>query len=519
MEPTIGIALAVIIGLAIFDLWVGVANDAVNFLNSAIGSRIAARRTIYLVAALGVLLGALTSNGLMEVARRGVFDPSVFTNADGTVMLTAILAIYLGVMAADVLMLDLFNTFGLPTSTTVSIVSELVGASIAVALWLTPGGFGEALGVINTGPVLGIYTGIFLSVVVAFTVSALLMFGVRLLLGHDLEQSFPKWGWLWTGASFACLSYFVLYKGFKNAGVVPAGVLDWIGANLPLFLGGVFVVFALLGAIAGRRPRLVMGSIILVGTGALGLAFAGNDLVNFIGPSVAAAQAVFVDGIDLSGKVDTPAWALLIAGGVMVAALLASRKAHRVTDTEIRLASHGATSQRFQRNPFAARLVRASVAVFSAAGRLVPASVRARVAARLNRPPPDRNDPPYDPLRASVNLVVASLLISIGTASGLPLSTTYITFTSAMGAALGDLTWTAEDADQRLAGILTVFGGWIFTGVIAASGAFVMASLIALGGTLGVLAAVALVGLGLWRLAKVHSPSPEQSETLAQPVA
>lgn len=518
MEPTIGIALAVIIGLAIFDLWVGVANDAVNFLNSAIGSRIAARRTIYLVAALGVLLGALTSNGLMEVARRGVFDPAVFTNADGAVMLTAILAIYLGVMATDVLMLDLFNTFGLPTSTTVSIVSELVGASIAVALWLTPGGLGEAFGVINTGPVLGIYTGIFLSVVVAFTVSAILMFLVRLLLGHDLEKSFPRWGWLWTGASFACLAYFVLYKGFKNAGVVPEPILDWIGSNLPLFLGGVFAIFAVFGLVAGRRPRFVMGAIIMVGTGALGLAFAGNDLVNFIGPSVAAAQAVFVEGVDLSGKVPTPTWALLLAGAVMVAALLASRKAHRVTDTEIRLASHGATAQRFRRNPFASALVRISAVVIRRVRGVVPQAVRAEAARRLDRPPPSPHDPPYDLLRASVNLVVASLLISIGTASGLPLSTTYITFTAAMGAALGDLTWTAEDADQRVAGIITVFGGWIFTGLIAASGAFVMASLIALGGTFGVLASAGLVGVGLWRLGRVTSPTPPDAEKLAEPV-
>jgi len=508
MDPTIGIALAVIIGLAVFDLWVGVANDAVNFLNSAIGSRIATRRTIYAVAALGVLFGALTSNGLMEVARRGVFDPSTFYAGDGSLMITAVLAIYLGVMAADVLMLDLFNTFGLPTSTTVSIVSELVGASIAVALWLTPGGVGAALGVINTGPVLGIYTGIFLSVIVAFTVSAVLMFMVRLMLGHDLEKSFPRWGWLWTGVSFACLAYFVLYKGLKNAGVGVDGPLAAIEQNVWGFLAVVFVVFAVVGAIFGRRHRVVMAAIILVGTGALGLAFAGNDLVNFIGPSVAAAQAVFVSDVDLSGKVPTPAWALLVAGAVMVVALLRSRKAHRVTDTEIRLASHGATSQRFRKSAFAAWLVRFNLGVFSAVKGLVPAGVKASVARRMERPEPSPDDPPYDPLRASVNLVVASLLISIGTTRGLPLSTTYITFTSAMGAALGDVSWTRADADQRVTGILTVFGGWALTGVIAASGAFVMASIIALGGTFGVLAAVGLVSVGLWRLARVADPSP-----------
>jgi len=508
MDPTIGIALAVIICLAIFDLWVGVANDAVNFLNSAIGSRIATRRTIYVIAGLGVLLGALTSNGLMEVARRGVFDPSTFYAADGTLMVTAILAIYLGVMAADVLMLDLFNTFGLPTSTTVSIVSELVGASIAVALWLTPGGLGTALGVINGGPVLGIYTGIFLSVIIAFAVSALLMFLVRILLGHDLARSFPRWGWLWTGVSFVCLAYFVLYKGLKNAGVSSDGPLALLESNLWAFLGLVFVLSAVFGRVFGGRHRIVMGAIILVGTGALGLAFAGNDLVNFIGPSVAAAQAVLVEGVDLSGSVPTPAWALLIAGGIMVAALMRSRKAHRVTDTEIRLAAHGATSQRFRENRFASWLVRVTLAVFGVVKRLVPMGLRASIARRIHRPPPSEHDPPYDSLRASVNLVVASLLISIGTTNGLPLSTTYITFTSAMGAALGDVTWTRSDADRRVAGILTVFGGWALTGVIAASSAFVMASMIALGGTAGIFAAVGTVAAGLWRLGRVPDPSP-----------
>ncbi len=508
MDITVAIALLVIIGLATFDLWIGVANDAANFLNSAIGSQVAARRKIYLIAAAGILLGVLTSNGLMEVARKGVFDPSVFVAADGTLMLQAILAIYLGVMAADVLMLDLFNTFGLPTSTTVSIVSELVGASIAVALWMTPGGIVEAVGVINGGPVFAIYTGIFLSVLIAFLASAILMFIVRLFFGHDLATSFPKWGWLWTGTAFSCLAYFVLYKGFKNAEVVPDGVLSWIGANLILFLGGVFVVAALIGHLNSGRPRKVVGTIILVGTGALGLAFAGNDLMNFIGPSVAAAQAVFVPGIDLSGKVGTPAWVLLLAGAIMVTSLMVSRKARRVSDTELRLASHGATSQRFSNNRFTTGVVTVSVATFSVVKRLVPASMRKQVRGRVTPPEPHPDDPPYDILRASVNLVVASLLISLGTANGLPLSTTYITFTAAMGAALGDVTWTKDDADARVAGILTVFVGWAVTGVIAASGAFVMASIIALGGTTGVLAAVGLVAAGLWRLARVADPIP-----------
>jgi phosphate/sulfate permease len=514
VDLAVAVALGAIILLAAFDLWVGVANDAVNFLNSAIGSRVASRRTILLVAAAGVLVGALTSDGLMEVARKGVFDPSWFVHPDGSVRLRAILAIYLGVMAADVLLLDLFNTFGLPTSTTVSIVSELVGASIAVALWLTPGGPMTALGVINKGPVLGIYTGIFLSVLVAFSVSALLMFAVRFIYGHTLELTFPRWGWLWTGASYTALSYFVVYKGLRSSGLLAPPILDRLSDNLPLAGAAVFAVSALVGVVFGRSHRRVLGGIILVGTGALGLAFAGNDLVNFIGPSVAAAQAVLVEGIDLSGAVPTPPWALLFAGGIMVAALWTSRKARRVTDTEVRLAAHGATSQRFRSSRFAASLVDWVLTVYRGMKALWPMSLRRAAHARVVlRPEPDPNDPPYDLLRASVNLVVASLLISLGTASGLPLSTTYITFMSAMGAALGDRTWTLKDADQRVAGILMVLGGWLLTGFIAAAGAFLMASVIALGGTAGVFAAVILVAVGILRMAAVRDPTPDEGTT------
>ena len=503
------IALLLILGLATFDLWVGVANDAVNFLNSAFGSRVARRRLIMVVATVGILLGAFTSSGLMEVARRGVFDPGFFTNVDGTIILTSILALYLGVMAADVLLLDLFNTFGLPTSTTVSIVSELVGASIAVAFWTTAGGFREALEVINTGPVLGIYTAIFLSVITAFVSAAAVMWLVRILYGFDLKSSFPRWGWLWTGVSFSAMAYFVLFKGLQGAAILGEGTMAMLRDQIVLILVGVFALSSVFALALRHRPRTVVGVIVLTGTGALSMAFAGNDLVNFIGPSVAAFQAVLVEGVDLSGRVPTPPWALLLAGIIMAVALIRSRKARRVTDTEIRLAAQSHTPQRFRDSKLGTTIARWGYTGFLTARRLTPSRLRAHIEGQTAPPPVDPADPPYDLLRASVNLTVAALLISIGTANRLPLSTTYITFMAAMGASFGDRTWTMTDGGQRVTGILVVLGGWLLTGLIAAGVAFLMASLIVLTGTAGLPIVAVLVAVGMWRLGRVRQPEPE----------
>lgn len=509
MSTVLTISVLFIIALATLDLWVGVSNDAVNFLNSAVGSRVTTRRNILLVAAFGVLFGALFSSGMMEVARKGVFNPDVFL-VDGKLQVGTVLALYLGVMAADVIMLDLFNTLGLPTSTTVSIVSELVGASIAVTLWMSGGDISAALGVINTGPVVMIYVGIFLSVLVAFSAGAFAMFALRLLFTHNLKEGFSKWGWLWTGLSFAALFYFVMFKGFKHATFISADFKATMQAYVWQTMAAIAVVSGGLGFALRKQHELVFKVIIIIGTFGLAVAFAGNDLVNFIGPAVAAAQAVFVEGVELSGKVPTPAWALALAGAMMVFALWTSKKAKTVSDTEIRLAAAGDREQSFPTNALGRTIVAVATPLRDLGLKLLPASVSRGIQRRFSASELVQGAPPYDLLRASVNLIISAAIISIGTANKLPLSTTYITFMVAMGASMADGSWAKGTAASRISGMATVLAGWLMTGVIAATGAFIMASIVYLVGNspagpiIGLVVVAGLVAFSLMRSAATH---------------
>lgn len=501
-------AVGVLVVLALLDLWVGVTNDAINFLNSAIGSHVAKRRTIYIVATAGIMAGALLSDGMMEVARKGIFDPGFFKTADGGYDIAVILKIYLAVMLTDIILLDLFNTFGLPTSTTVSIVSELVGASLGAALFFGSSGYSAMFEVLQSDKVVEIYTSILLSVVITFSMAAIIMFAVRNLFGRDTEKTFKYFGGLWTGVCMSSLLYFVLFKALKHVGFIAADTIAFLKANVGYVMAVVFAASFVWAQFIAKSPKKVFGFIILFGTGSLAAAFAGNDLVNFIGPTLAGAQAVFIPNVDLAGKVHTPSWALLLSGVVMTLALWRSKKANTVSDTEVRLAGHSNVEQRFSTSSMARLVIAIFSGLFGLLKFLTPMSMR-RGIDRRTAPAVLKEGvtPPYDLLRATVNLCVASIVISIGTANKLPLSTTYVTFIAAMGAALADRSWGGmESAQTRVTGVLVVMGGWLVTGVIAAAGSFVMATILMNTGIgIGLLILVPTAAFLWWRLARLHT--------------
>ncbi|SNY95215.1 Phosphate transporter family protein [Flagellimonas pacifica] len=480
------IALAV---LAIADLVVGVSNDAVNFLNSAIGSKAISFKTIMIIASIGIACGAIFSSGLMEVARKGIFNPGEFYFQE-------IMFIFMAVMITDILLLDFFNTLGMPTSTTVSIVFELLGAAVAMSLLkigAASGDFADVVNYINTSKAIQIISGILLSVVVAFTIGAIVQWISRLLLSYNFEKK-AKWvGALFGGIALSSIVYFILMKGIK--GTPYAGeafdilggmkIKDFLEAQvLPIiivnFILWSFISYVLIYFVKVNIYKVIIG----VGTFALALAFAGNDLVNFIGVPIAAWQsyeAWVVSGVPatefsmevLSKKVPTPTFLLFISGIVMVTTLWLSKKARYVADTEINLSREGEAKERFQPNFISRGLVRLASNTSEYLASLLPKGLKANMDRRFEKPvialSQDKTHklPAFDMVRAAVNLMVAGILISIATSYKLPLSTTYVTFMVAMGTSLADRAWGAESAVYRVAGVLNVIGGWFGTAIIA----------------------------------------------------
>ena len=501
MENFYLILVVILFVLAISDLVVGVSNDAVNFLNSAIGSKAAPKWLIFGVASIGILLGTIFSSGMMEVARKGIFHPDMF-------FFSEVMIIFLAVMITDVILLDAFNTFGLPTSTTVSLVFELLGAAVAVSL-VKIGRAGDAIGeiskYINSEKALAIISGILISVVIAFTVGTVVQYLARLLFSFRYEKTLKYFGSIFGGLAIAAITHFILVKGMEGSSFAEIKLLsgesfaDWVTKNSFFLLVFSFVGWTIIMQLLKWFLNIdVLKIIVLFGTFALAMAFAGNDLVNFIGVPIAgfksfqtwvAAGGVSPDGFTmeiLNGEVDTPVYMLLISGFVMIITLITSRKAQAVTDTEVNLGRQNEGEERFTSNMASRAIVRATVKTSKAVKRILPNYVNKFIDSRFVSVPladtKNGEKPAFDKIRASCNLIVSSILIAMGTSLKLPLSTTYVTFMVAMGSSLADRAWGRDSAVYRISGVFSVIAGWFFTALVAFSVAALIAWIISVSG-------------------------------------
>lgn len=536
MEDVYIVMLVALFLLAVIDLVVGVSNDAVNFLNSAIGSKAVPMRSILIVASMGIAVGTIFSSGLMEVAREGIFVPEKFYFEE-------IMIIFMAVMIADILLLDFFNSIGIPTSTTVSIVFELLGAAVCVSLLkihYSTGDYSTLFEFINTSKASQIVLAILLSVVIAFVVGAAIQYFSRLVFTFQYEKKIKYVGAVFGGLSITALMYFILMRGLQSISLVPEGFLEYIDNNTLLIVVCCFVIFSLLSQFAIQVLKIdILKSIVVIGTFALALAFAGNDLMNFIGVPVAAWQSfeiwqaayqstgVLPNHLLMSGltnEVKTPLLLLILAGLIMVITLWFSKKAMRVTDTEINLGRQRHGTERFQANFISRGLVRYFIVVGHALESIIPNSLSSRLNSKFQKPEITSGKkrlevPSFDLVRASVNLVVASILISIATSLKLPLSTTYVTFMVAMGTSLADRAWDRDSAVFRVAGVLNVLGVWFITVFVAFMGAGFFAAIIYFGGISAIagLILLALILLGKSFLLHAKKVKEEKHEKRFKP--
>jgi phosphate/sulfate permease len=512
--------------LAVIDLVVGVSNDAVNFLNSAIGSKAISVKKILIIASLGVFVGSITSSGMMEVARKGIFVPSEF-------YFNEIMYIFMAVMITDILLLDVFNSLGMPTSTTVSIVFELLGAAVAMALikiYTSDSGETAAnLGkYINTETAMFIIFGILLSVVVAFSVGAIVQFASRMIYSFHIESRPSYVNALFGGFAITAITYFIIIKGLKGTPYYK-DVQHLFDNGIVVVVGVGFLFWTLISQLLISVFKInVLKLIIGIGTFSLALAFAGNDLVNFIGVPIAAWNSYeawqasgelaheFSMGV-LAKKVPSNVWLLLIAGGVMVVTIWTSKKAKTVIETGINLSRQGEGHEKFQPNPMSRVVVRGAMGLNTAISYVFPKKMIGYIDSKFQKPvialSKDKTYemPAFDMIRASVNLIVAGILISIGTSLKLPLSTTYVTFMVAMGTSLADRAWGRESAVYRVAGVLNVIGGWFMTALVAFLAAAIVAYLINLGGIVMV-GVLLLVVFGLIARNSIRHKKKSQEE-------
>ena len=512
MSEIYTIIIVILAILAVSGLFVGVTNDAVNFLNSAIGSRAASMRMILLVASVGILVGVVTSSGMMEVARNGMFNPGLFTFHE-------VMMLYLGVMFANIILLDLYNSWGLPTSTTVSLVFCLLGAAIAVTVYKITGSAdaGHEMGeYINTSRALGIVSAILLSVVIAFTCGTAVMYVSRLIFSFRYTRVFSRFGAFWCGASLTAIVYFALFKGLRNI-LEGHDFIRLVDSHLPLALTICWAVCSLLLLAVQKLKINILRVTILAGTFALALAFAGNDLVNFIGVPVAGFDAyhiareagttdLLMEG--LNANVPANFLVLLGAGLIMILTLWTSKKAMHVTETEISLSSQRDEAEQQYGSSFISRtIVRAALGINAGIERVVPRRVREAIGRRFEYEDVEHSGAPYDMIRATVNLTTSALLISIATSLKLPLSTTYVCFMVAMGSSLADRAWGRESAVYRISGVMTVVAGWFITALGGFLIAFVVGLVLIYGGTVAFAVVTLLSGWMLVRSNLRRKPS------------
>lgn len=515
--------IVVILGiLAVSGLFVGVTNDAVNFLNSAIGSKAASMRTILSVASCGIIIGVITSSGMMEVARSGMFNPGLFTFHE-------VMILYLGVMFANIILLDLYNSLGLPTSTTVSLIFCLLGSAIAVSIFKIGSdpavGFSQLGTFINTSRALGIVSAILLSVVIAFTCGTIVMYISRTIFSFRYTAMLRRFGPFWCGASLTAILYFALFKGLKSL-LTGHPVVLWINDHLLMALVGCWAVCSLVLLFIQLFKINILRITILSGTFALALAFAGNDLVNFIGVPVAAFDSYRIasaagDSTMLMGALSENIPAnmsiLLLAGGIMLVTLWTSKKAMHVSQTELKLAASQEEDSTAQNNSsvFSRTIVRAAMQINNAFEYITPKGLRARIERRFEYEDIEHSGAPFDMIRATVNLTTSALLIALATSLKLPLSTTYVCFMVAMGSSLADRAWGRESAVYRISGVITVVMGWFVTALGGFTIAFVVGLILIYGGTVAFIIVTLLCGYML-----IHSnfskPKKEEERAVRQ---
>lgn len=516
MDNYLYLVIITLITLGVIDLMVGVSNDAVNFLNSAIGSKAIPFRMIMILASAGILCGAVFSSGMMEIARSGIYIPSMFSFND-------VLIIFLAVMITDIILLDIFNYFGLPTSTTVSIVFELLGGAVCLGLYkiaTTTGEWSSLPQFINTEKASEIVVSILLSVLLSFSVGMAIQYVSRLIFTFQFEKKIKSFGVFFGGVALAAISYFIIIKGLKTVTFIDDSTKDWINTHELFLIASSFVFFTFLSFILTKLNINILKVIIGIGTFALALSFAGNDLVNFIGVPVAAIQAIgffrasggnpdtyMMDELG-SADIVAPIWILFISGGIMILTLWTSKKAKTVIETEMSLSSQDVGAEKFQPNTLSRWIVRGFLNLGNVISYLMPRALQNRLDRSFENERGTKkkaiDEPMFDMVRASVNLMVASSLIALGTSMKLPLSTTYVTFMVAMGTAFADRAWDRESAVYRVSGVFHVIGGWFITAGCAFMGAFIIAYLLKIGGIITFVGALVFLAILLVFNAKSH---------------